>query len=537
MKQWNTPNKKKNICDYVIVRNAVVLLMVFTVVLAINGKASAATMSLGSMVFQSTEDVLVIVGETTNIKLLLYDQSGAAFNGSVSAYTVDAYSRVNYYSVTGSNGSYSVNNVVVDTPGTYYLYLHDSSNNYASGAITAYKPLLTISGEAAKFKKSVISGYLYNTSGIALSRKTITIDASDAGIDSTLSCTTSYTGYYSFSITPTKEGTIRFLYADYEIGTLAVGASYTQDARIGGSAGSNLELAICVAEAGWTSASTVILTRDDSMADALTAVPLSKLYDAPILMNPTSQLDSRISTEISALGATKVLIIGGYGAISQNIETALQGAGYTVERISGGDRYATSAKIAAKFSSADTVYIASGQGESDALAASSFAAKRGCPILLTDKDKIPAVTQVQLSRLDPAKVLLLGGEGVIGSSLETTLKKSYVVERLGGSDRYATEWAILRNLFTDESHSYFCSALTSSKDVSSGKPRGDALLAAALAAKKGAIIVAVPQKYLPTSLQYFLTYNRGYIASASIVGNSSAVSTSLEKQIKDLMTL
>ncbi|TCX56393.1 cell wall-binding repeat-containing protein [Dehalobacter sp. 12DCB1] len=533
-------SKSKRSKRKAIIQSVTVLFIILTLTFSGNIQAFAVITGteLGGLAFQTSSDSNILIGETTNIKLYLYNLNGGSFSGNITAYSTDTSgNNIGYYSASGSSGNYTLNNVTFDTTGIYYLYLYDSSGYCAVGVLTVSKPVITITGDALKYKKSLITGTLKDNNGKLLAKKTITLDGSDAGIDNTISCTTALDGTYSVYVTPSKEGTIKFLFNGYEIGTLVAGASYSQDVRIGGSASNNQDLSISVAEAGWSSASTVIVTRDDSLADALASVPLSKKYDAPILMNPSSQLDSRISSQISALGATKVIIIGGYSAISQNIETALQTAGYTVSRISGSNRYETSVNIASWIGSANTIYLAYGQGEPDALAASTFAAAKGCPILLTDKDKIPAVTQAQLLSLNPSKVILLGGESVIGSSVESALNKNYVVERLGGTDRYATEWAILRSLFTDQSQIYFCSALASSKDVTSGKPKADALLAAALAAKNDAIIVAVPQNYLPSSLQYFLTYNRGYIARASIVGNSSSISTSLEKQIEDLMTL
>lgn len=323
---------------------------------------------------------------------------------------------------------------------------------------------------------------------------------------------------------------------EHEIGYRYVQPPYSQKERIGGNAQNNMELSIKVAQEGWTTASTVILTRDNNLADALTAVPLSKKYDAPILMNPKDRLDDQILQEIGYLGATFVTIIGGEGAISKNIEDQLRNMGYSVERIAGADRYETSAKIASKFSSSETVYLAYGQGEPDALAASSFAAINGIPILLIDKDKIPVATQHELNRLAPHKIVLLGGNGVIGTKVETDLKKNYLVERLGGADRYETEWAILRSLFTNESKLYFSSALVSPKDVTSGQPFGDALLAASLAAKNNAVVINLPQNYMPKALDYFLLYNKGYISEARIIGNSKAISTLLERQVEQLLT-
>ncbi|KUO58052.1 MAG: hypothetical protein APF84_18690 [Gracilibacter sp. BRH_c7a] len=516
----------------------IILMVIFTLIFTFSGQVLAASEpELDFLEFQTEDDQNFLIGETANIKVILFDEDDDLFSGSVTAYISGPDGEIlGYYSVGGGGGYYTVSNVILDYEGDYGIHIRDSEFNYASGTITVTKPLISIAGDLAQNRKTELRGKLTDVDGKALPRKSITVDGTDVGLENSQNYTTSYDGTFSFWITPSEEGDLKILFSGHEIGALRVGPPYSQGGRIGGGARNNVELSVSVAQEGWTSADTVILTRDDNLADALSSVPLSRMHNAPILMTPSDRLDDQISYEIRNLEVMNVIIIGGEGAISKSIETDLRNSGYSVERIAGADRYETAAKIASKFPSTKTVYLAYGYGEPDALAASSFAALNSIPILLTDKTGIPEVTRTQLQRLNPTEVMLLGGNGVIDPKVENDLKKNYLVERWAGADRYETEWAILRNLFTDQSKLYFSSALVSARDVSSGKPYGDALLAASLAAKNDAIAINIPPNYLPKAIEYFLTYNRGYISEARIIGNTSAISSILEKQIEKLLT-
>ncbi len=109
------------------------------------------------------------------------------------------------------------------------------------------------------------------------------------------------------------------------------------------------------------------------------------------------------------------------------------------------------------------------------------------------------------------------------------------MERWGGADRYGTEQIIFQHLFTGQSPLYFASALVKSEDLNNGTPYGDALLTAALAAKKGGFMVTVPPNNLPSAINTFLLYNKGYISTATVVGNKTAISANLEKELQALL--
>ena len=111
----------------------------------------------------------------------------------------------------------------------------------------------------------------------------------------------------------------------------------------------------------------------------------------------------------------------------------------TVDRIAGADRYEAAKNIstAAYPETAPVVYIANGENYPDALSAGPAAAREGGPLLLVHPDDIPAVITAEIERLDPAKIVVVGGtasvsEGAFNDLAELTTE----IVRIAGADRY-----------------------------------------------------------------------------------------------------
>lgn len=479
-------------------------------------------------------DAQTVIGSGDAIHFRLYDLNGDPYSGSVSGYITDPDDEVTYVSISGGQGTYSITNFNFDKLGSYSIFLWDQYKNYAGGTVEVVEPVVTLAGNLVVYSESKVSVKITDPNGKPLVRKSIAVDGTEVGAGSS-SYTTLFDGSFSFTITPKKLGTVSIIYGGHSIGNVEVVPAYTSGSRIGGQAADNMQLSVEVAQSGWKKASSVILTRDDVVADAMVAVPLSKKYDAPILMTPSQRLSNEVLHEILNLGAETVYIIGGTGAISADIENELQTFGITTQRLAGANRYDTAAQIAELVGPSDRVYLAYGYGEPDAIAISAFAAAQGASILLTDTHSLPEETQSWLKRISPGEVVMLGGTGIINSAVEAQLSTQYAVKRWGGTDRYGTQQIILQNLLTYEIPIYIASSLVSPRDAAHGNPKGDALLAAALAAKEGGCVVSVPQDSLPSAVSYSLLYNKGYISKATVVGNSESVQAKLEHQIHELV--
>ena len=118
------------------------------------------------------------------------------------------------------------------------------------------------------------------------------------------------------------------------------------------------------------------------------------------------------------------------------------------DRLAGADRYATAVEISkASFTKAETVVLAYGLNYADALAGVPLASKLDAPILLTNKDTLPEVTLTEIKRLEAKKVIILGGEGAVGTEVEDALtKENITVQRIAGKTRFGTASAIAEKL-------------------------------------------------------------------------------------------
>lgn len=82
---------------------------------------------------------------------------------------------------------------------------------------------------------------------------------------------------------------------------------------------------------------------------------------------------------------------------------------------------------------------------------------------------------------------------------------------------------------------YFTSAYVSPTDVTSGKPYGDALFTATLAAKNNGFVITLPPNEIPSAISTFLLYNKVFIPSGTVVGNSAAISYPVEAKLNALL--
>ena len=113
-----------------------------------------------------------------------------------------------------------------------------------------------------------------------------------------------------------------------------------------------------------------------------------------------------------------------------------------IKVFAGETRYETSAQQAlAGWESSQTAILVSGDGWADALGASGLAGALDCPILLTKSDSLPDVVRDALVELGVSKVIILGGQTAVSSSVEVSIKDAGIsdIERLGGSTRYDTQ--------------------------------------------------------------------------------------------------
>jgi putative cell wall-binding protein len=216
--------------------------------------------------------------------------------------------------------------------------------------------------------------------------------------------------------------------------------------------------------------------------------------------------------------------LGGGGARTSAVAGAADGTPFgsaAVERIAGADRYETAAAVsrAAFGEGAPVVVLASGTSDSDALVAAPLAAAEGGPVLLVERDALPAATATELERLRPSSVLVVGGSAAVSDDVAGA---AGVTERLAGGDRYETAAAIARRLHPE-------AGPVAAVYVASGESFPDALSGAAPAARDHAPVVLTRRDSLPDATAVELARLRP--DTTVVLGGPAAVDGTLDAVI------
>lgn len=160
--------------------------------------------------------------------------------------------------------------------------------------------------------------------------------------------------------------------------------------------------------------SQAILVNGYKNIDALSVSSLATKEELPILLNGRNALNMSVKNRLKQMNVKKVYIIGGNNSISSDVEKELKRMQISVVRLSGTDRYETSANIAKyAYKDFDEAIVASGENPVDALAASTLTGKKEAPILLTNKNKIPKSIKKIIEDMDIGKITIVGGENSI----------------------------------------------------------------------------------------------------------------------------
>ena len=280
-------------------------------------------------------------------------------------------------------------------------------------------------------------------------------------------------------------------------------------------------------------AETVVLANGLTFADALAGVPLASKLNAPILLANVKSLPKETTNAIEFLGAKNVIILGGEGVISNEVEKTLTDNKLTVKRLAGEKRFGTATAIAAELNEApEEIFFVYAFNSADALSVGGVAAAKNAPIIyLTTKGKLNEDTAAYLEKVKGKvkKAYVIGGEGVIdkdmmkqaGDALGLTAGKT--ITRVAGANRYGT-CVEVNNTFKD--------VLTGEGIcVAKGLDFPDALAGGVYAAKtKQALFLADGNKIQDIQAEYLKGKKA---ASLTVFGGTGAVSDNLVKVIAE----
>ncbi|EGW37888.1 cell wall-binding repeat-containing protein [Desulfosporosinus sp. OT] len=268
------------------------------------------------------------------------------------------------------------------------------------------------------------------------------------------------------------------------------------------------QTAVQIAEqTGTTDTAILASSASYGMVDALTSGPLATFLNAPILLQePGSELNSDTKAELAKLEVKKVYVTSGTAVISQSVLDELTDMGIEVISLGGADRFETSVNIANKMielgASINKVAVAYGWLNQDALSIAPIASAQTEPILLTEKNEIPASVQDFLTtNTSVVTTDVIGGTGVISDTVKDDLPSA---TRYFGTTAYDTNVAVLKAF--DDILTY------DNVFVANGETAIDALAGTPLAAKNHAGIVLTNG-----ATNEGTTYASGKLSESSVV--------------------
>ena len=276
-------------------------------------------------------------------------------------------------------------------------------------------------------------------------------------------------------------------------------------------------------------AATVVLASGETFPDALAGSALAGALGGPIVLTAKARLSPEARDAIDTLGADRVIILGGTGAVSSQVEVDLDDV--AVSRVAGPDRYGTAAAAAARIGSAaiaaldgkKTALVASGTSFADALAGGGIANNgfgTGVHPVLLAGDSVPASTSAAIDELGIQQVMILGGTAAVSSAAEADLvaRTGNPAIRLAGANRYATA-ATVAQAMVDRFASPATTAL-----LASGEVFADALAGGVLSGVRQAPILLTPQAALADESEGFLVKHSKTVGTVIALGGSAAVS-------------
>lgn len=255
-------------------------------------------------------------------------------------------------------------------------------------------------------------------------------------------------------------------------GTGAISAKVEQDLAANGiqvyriQGNDRYETAANIATTAVENSSRAFLASGTSFADALSISSYAAANGIPLLLTDSKKVPAPTLNALERIGVTEITLIGGESAISAAVAEQLTKAGYSVNRLSGSDRYETNISILGSLGfNTDKLVVATGTAFPDALAGSVLAARENNPILLVPKDEnallnSPTASYLNNNRDMVNKFFILGGWSVINYKVENIVRTGKINSRISlqfwdgynNRDTYEKQLSFVPEPLTDYIH-------------------------------------------------------------------------------------
>ncbi|WP_223694579.1 cell wall-binding repeat-containing protein [Leifsonia poae] len=189
--------------------------------------------------------------------------------------------------------------------------------------------------------------------------------------------------------------------------------------RIGGA--TRWETSSRIMNSAFPGATSLYLATGTAFPDALSASAAAGAAGRPVLLvdGGASSIDSATRALFAKNKVTSVTIVGGPVAVSAGIAASIGTTGAAVTRIAGADRFTTSNAInQASFTTADSVYLATGVTFPDALAGAAIAGAKKVPLLITPSACLPRFLGQNIAKFGAKSVVVIGGEVALAPAVK-----------------------------------------------------------------------------------------------------------------------
>ncbi len=241
--------------------------------------------------------------------------------------------------------------------------------------------------------------------------------------------------------------------------------------------------------------STVFVATGTGFPDALSAAARAGSTDVPLLLVRGDRIPEATASALQRLDPDRIVVVGGERVVGRDVLRRLRSFAPVVDRVSGDNRYKTSAKLSELFDpGVRTAFVATGNNFPDALSGGALAADRGGPMLLTEKAGLPSPIRTELRRLKPQRIVVLGGPRVVSNTVMDQLGRyasggRSAVRRIDGDDRYETSANVAKE-FSSPRRSY----------LATGGTFADAIVGGAAAGSQGAPLLLTRTDDLPDAV-------------------------------------
>jgi len=272
------------------------------------------------------------------------------------------------------------------------------------------------------------------------------------------------------------------------------------------------------------SAKAVVLARSDFFSDALAGGPLAAAAGGPLLVTPgasqSSTLDPRVQAEIQRVlpSGGVVYILGGTLALSQSIDTTLQGLGYATQRLAGPNEFATAVDVAEQLANPTTVFEATGTDFADALSAIPAAIKDHGAILLTNGSQQAPETSTYLAQHPGDTRYAIGGT-FAASGADPSATPVF------GQDLYGTSAAVASTFFAGTTSFGAATGATFPDSLSGGVFLG-------APATIGPMLLVAPSGPLPSAIANYLAGVASTLVQGYLFGGPLAVGDDVQSELE-----